>query len=244
MSPPKPEKYGGQDDIEKCDNWLTQLLKYFRTFKVTRYGHDADHVLYTGLYLEGIAAKWYDQEVESPDRHIDYWSFKDLICGLFKRFIHEAATQQAVTNYNCTCYSAKKGVLAFFNNMKWHAHHMVEPPDNYLFRRKFIRGLPHAIVKTVLEAREVAAEHSTMDEILNKVKRMEGAQKALNLLARNTPQGGGSSFKGPLSNACSDADRSGNNQQYKFICKGNLLYRQSINSEKSTSTQGNRDQGN
>ena len=187
-----------------------------------------DCVLYTGLYLEGIAAEWYDQEVELPDRHIDYWSFKDLICGLFKRFIHEAMAQQAVTNYDCTHYSAEKGALAFFNNMKWRAHRMVEPPDDYSFRRKFIGGLPHSIVKTVLEAQGIMAEHSTMDEILDKVKRMEGAQKALNLFVKNNPQGGGTPPKGSLSNACSDADRSGHsssNQQYKFMRKGNLLYR-------------------
>ena len=68
---PKPGKYGGQDDIEKFDDWLTQLLKYFRTFKVTGYRRDVDHVLYTGLYLEGIAAEWYDQEVKSPDRRCE-----------------------------------------------------------------------------------------------------------------------------------------------------------------------------
>ncbi|KIM59840.1 hypothetical protein SCLCIDRAFT_27075 [Scleroderma citrinum Foug A] len=152
MIPPKPGKYGRQDDIEKFNDWLTQLLKYFRTFKVTRYGCDMDRVLYTGLYLKDITAKWYDQEVESPDRCINYWSFKDLICGLFKRFIHEATTQQAMTNYDRMCYSAEKGALAFFNDMKQHAHHMVEPPDDYLFRRKFIGGLSHSIIKTVLEA--------------------------------------------------------------------------------------------
>ncbi|KIM70774.1 hypothetical protein SCLCIDRAFT_100538, partial [Scleroderma citrinum Foug A] len=207
MSPPKPGKYGGQDDIEKFNDWLTQLLKYFRTFKVTGYGHDVDHVLYTGLYLEGIATEWYDQEVELPDRCIDYWSFEDLICGLFKRFIHEATAQQA-------------GALAFFNDMKRRAHRMVKPPDDYLFRRKFIGGLPHSIVKTVLEARGITAEHSTMDEILNEVKRMEGAQKALNLFAKNNPQGGGTPPKGSSSNARSDTDRSGHsssNQQYKFM---------------------------
>ncbi|KIM70936.1 hypothetical protein SCLCIDRAFT_18892 [Scleroderma citrinum Foug A] len=152
MSPPKPGKYGGQDVIEKCNDWLTQLLKYFRTFKVTGYGCDKDHILYTGLYLEDIAAEWYNQEVKLPNRCINYWSFEDLICGLFKRFIHNDTAQQAMTNYDRTCYSTEKGVLAFFNNMKWHTHCMVEPPDDYSFRRKFIGGLPHSIVRTVLEA--------------------------------------------------------------------------------------------
>jgi len=57
MNLPKLGKYGGQDNMEKFDNWLTQLLKYFRTFKITGYRHDRDCVLYTGLYLEGMATK-------------------------------------------------------------------------------------------------------------------------------------------------------------------------------------------
>jgi len=152
MNPPKLGKYGGQDDMEKFDDWLTQLLKYFRTFKITGYGRDRDRVLYTGLYLKGMATEWYNQEVNTPERHTGYWSFEDLICGLFKRFIHEATAQQAAINYDHMHYSPEKGALAFYNDLKRRAHHMVEPPDEYSFRRKFIGGLPLSIVKTVLEA--------------------------------------------------------------------------------------------
>ena len=35
MNPPKPSKYGGQDDLKRFDGWVSQLLKYYRTFKVT-----------------------------------------------------------------------------------------------------------------------------------------------------------------------------------------------------------------
>ena len=84
----------------------------------------------------------------------------------------------------------------------------------------WVASLPHSIVKTVLEARGIMAEHSTMDKILDEVKRMEGAQKALNLFVKNNPQGRGTPPKGSLSNARSDVDRSGHsssNQQYKFM---------------------------
>ena len=35
MNLPKPEKYAGEDDIDKFDEWLVQLLAYFRIFKIT-----------------------------------------------------------------------------------------------------------------------------------------------------------------------------------------------------------------
>ena len=67
MNQPKPGKYGGQDDLEKFDEWLSHLLKYYRTFKVTGPNCDKDWVLYTRLYLERLASQWYDQEVNSLD---------------------------------------------------------------------------------------------------------------------------------------------------------------------------------
>ncbi|KIK12937.1 hypothetical protein PISMIDRAFT_18349 [Pisolithus microcarpus 441] len=58
MNLPKPGKYGGQDDLDKFDDWLGQILKYFHTFKVPGPDHDEDCILYTGLYLEGLASQW------------------------------------------------------------------------------------------------------------------------------------------------------------------------------------------
>ncbi|KIK21743.1 hypothetical protein PISMIDRAFT_103521 [Pisolithus microcarpus 441] len=84
MNPLSPGKYGGQDDLDKVDDWLGQILKYFHTFKVTGPDCNEDHVLYAGLYLEGLASQWYNQEVNSPNQQIQHWTFKELICGLFK----------------------------------------------------------------------------------------------------------------------------------------------------------------
>ena len=55
MNPPKPEKYAGEDDIDKFDEWLVQLLAYFRIFKITGLRTDPTRVQYTGLYLSELA---------------------------------------------------------------------------------------------------------------------------------------------------------------------------------------------
>ena len=55
MNPPKPEKYTGEDDIDKFDEWLVQLLAYFRIFKITGLRTDATRIQYMGLYLSELA---------------------------------------------------------------------------------------------------------------------------------------------------------------------------------------------
>ena len=73
---------------------------------------------------------------------------------------------------------------------------MVQPPDDYSFKRKYIRGLPHSLVKSILEARGISAEHSTIEEILEEVQQMETAQKAISLLTRHGNNPGGKSSGG------------------------------------------------
>ena len=59
MNPPKPKKYAGEDDIDKFDEWLVQLLVYFRIFKITGLRTDTTRIQYTGLYLSELAQQWY-----------------------------------------------------------------------------------------------------------------------------------------------------------------------------------------
>ena len=191
MNLPKPGKYGGQDDLEKFDEWLSHLLKYYCTFKVTRSNHNEDRVLYTGLYLEGLASQWYDQEVDSPDRQVQDWTFEHVICGLFQRFMHEASAQNAVDQYDCTRFSHEKGALAFYNDLKHCTRRMVQPLDDYSFRRKFLCGLPHSLIKSIFEAHGISTKHSTIKEILEEVRCMETAQKAINMHMRSSHTGSG-----------------------------------------------------
>ena len=75
---------------------------------------------------------------------------------------------------------------------------MVQPPDDYSFKRKYICGLPLTLVKSILKVHIISAEHSNIEEILEEVQRMETAQKAISLLTlhRNDP-GGKSSLTKP-----------------------------------------------
>ena len=87
MNLPKPKKYAGEDDINKFDKWLVQLLAYFWIFKITGLRTDATRVQYTGLYLSELAQQWYSQEVLAPTRYIQHWTFEDLIFGLFSKVL-------------------------------------------------------------------------------------------------------------------------------------------------------------
>ena len=105
---------------------------------------------------------------------------------------------------------------------------MVEPPDSYSFRRKYLGGPPQTIIKMALKVRGISAEHSSIEEILDGVKCVESAQKALNLYTRQSMQmGGGRSLMSHASSEHADMQKDGDSsasKQFKLVCKGNKVY--------------------
>ncbi|KIK22417.1 hypothetical protein PISMIDRAFT_102364, partial [Pisolithus microcarpus 441] len=160
----QPKYYKGQDDIDAFDKWVNQTLHWLKIYKVTGPGRDVDRITYAGTCLEGMATQWFNQEVDGPDCTIHNWTFKDFVCAMFTQFIHEVSAQNAAER-----------LLAFYNDLKRRASRMVQPPDKYSMKRKFINGLPLPIAEGVLKSRGVSAEHTLMDQILIEVQRMESA---------------------------------------------------------------------
>jgi len=79
----QPKEYKGQDSINIFNEWVNQVLCWFRIYKVTGPACNGDRVTYMGACLEDLAGQWFDQEVEGLDHMIRYWTFEDLICALF-----------------------------------------------------------------------------------------------------------------------------------------------------------------
>ena len=173
-----PEKYAGEDDIEVFDTWLAGLLRWLRVYNITGDAKDATRVDLCGTTLTGLAATWYADEVEAWNRRVQVWYFEDLVCEMYKRFIHEVTAQNAATSYQKTKFTRSKGALAFYNELQRHASRMVQPPDKYSMKRKFLKGLPEDIVEGLLKARRVSAEHTSMAKILREVKAMESSIQA------------------------------------------------------------------
>jgi hypothetical protein len=129
-----PEKYGGEDDIEVFDTWIAGLLRWLRVQNVCGPRKDILRVDLCGTTLKGLAANWFAEEVESFNRTVDEWTFEDVVCAMYKRFIHRVTAQNAADKYKKTKFSKAEGALAFYNDMKRHANRMVQPPDEYLFK--------------------------------------------------------------------------------------------------------------
>ena len=191
-----PEKYGGEDDIEVFDTWIAGLLRWLRVQNVCGPRKDTLRVDLCGTTLKGLAANWFAEEVESFNRTVEDWLFEDVVCALYRRFIHRVTAQNTADKYKKTKFSRSDGALAFYNEMKRHANRMVQPPDEYSFKRDFLRGLPQELVENLMKSRRVSAEHTPLEILLEEVKAMESNLQAVENHRQSRREDGGHSRSG------------------------------------------------
>jgi len=176
-----PEKYSSEDDIKICDTWITGLLWWYQVHNVTGSTKYSVRVDLCGTTLKGTTSAWYSDEVEAWNWPNGHWVFKDLVCTMYKRFIHEVMAQNAAVKFDHTLYSKLKGALAFYNDLKQYPGHMVISPDKYSMKNKFLKGLPIDMIDHLLKTRWVTTKHTPFKVILKEVKAMECSTQSFNL---------------------------------------------------------------
>ncbi|KAF5381119.1 hypothetical protein D9615_003859 [Tricholomella constricta] len=175
---PMPDYYGGTPSMEVFDAWLYGLLRWMEISQLGGDERERERISYTGMYLKGPAAVWFTDNVDGINRRRWEWSLKDVITGLYDRFIHEASLQDAYVGFEGATYNNEGGISEFFHQLKRYAERMAMQPDPYTFKRRFLLGIPRYLRKEIL-SRGFTAETSRMSEILEAGMKVEQANRVL-----------------------------------------------------------------
>lgn len=175
-----PESYSGEDDAEKFDLWVAGLLRWFRIIGAAGDDNEQLRIELCGSTVTGAASQWFQSEIESIHRKVKEWYFEDVICDMYKQFIHDRSAQSADDRYRAVRYSKSKGgSLHYFNELRRFARLMIEAPDDYSFRKRFTDGLPIEILDPLLRNRGISVEHSPIMVIVDEAKAMENNLQTL-----------------------------------------------------------------
>ncbi|KAI0038535.1 hypothetical protein FA95DRAFT_1578145 [Auriscalpium vulgare] len=170
-----PESYGGKDDLITFEVWLGALLRWLRLSQAVGPLHDGLRLDVLGQCLTDRAAKWYNDEIESPSRSQTDWTFLDAILALFRRF---RSDQTALEHFMATRFSRKGGVADFYNELCARPTRLVEMPNDYTFRKLFVNGLPSDILEIMYKHKGVVAEEGTTTELLAAALEAESGTRA------------------------------------------------------------------
>jgi hypothetical protein len=148
---------------------------------------DELHITTIGQVLKDAASCWYTNNVKSPYLEQE-WSFENLICELFKHFIHGSSAQKALDVYNKIQYLNRDQVQNYHLELELKAKQLIVAPDPYSFRMRLIDRLPLSIQETLIKREHITAEHNTIDEIVKVVYNIEESNDAFDHRMQDSSQ--------------------------------------------------------
>ncbi|KAK7682124.1 hypothetical protein QCA50_014710 [Cerrena zonata] len=170
-----PDPYDGKDDVEAFDVWLSQTCRWLRLTRMTGPSMDPVRLDILGQILTGEAQRWYNDVIDNPDRVERTWDFEMAILALYTRFVRRSTILAATERYDAVRYSRSGGAAQLINDLMRHAARMVQPPDDYSIRRRLWILLPEEVTSHLGKSRGLAAEWSSMEEIVRQATQVEDA---------------------------------------------------------------------
>ncbi|KAJ7491649.1 hypothetical protein B0H11DRAFT_2399077 [Mycena galericulata] len=162
---PVPPSYSGSSDINKFDEHILSIGRWFELMGLGGRKNDHKRLLTHGFYLTGAAKDWYENQVVGMYRSKTHWTYRELVLGLFDRFIDTSCIQKATDQFWSAKYSAEIGVMGFYHELMTAARRMVKRPDSYTFKTQLMSRIPADMVEALIE-RNVTAEYCKIKEIL------------------------------------------------------------------------------
>jgi len=146
-----PKAYSGDEDIEQFDGWLHSMLWWMKINHYAGPERKCDLITLTAMYLDEKAKTWFNNNIKGINRWRQVWTFKDVITGLYDRFIHESSIQDVTQKFYSVKYSMDGGVYGFYHELECYALRMIHMPDSYMFNTQLMMGLPSSMIRSVID---------------------------------------------------------------------------------------------
>jgi hypothetical protein len=101
------------------------------------------------------------------------WTFESVVIGLFQAFITTTMAQQAMDRYMQVRFSCDEGVIGFHHDLLTWARRLTQYLDPYSFKRRLLNGLLDEYRHHLALYNGILAEHSSIDEIMQKARQLE-----------------------------------------------------------------------
>ncbi|KIJ57298.1 hypothetical protein M422DRAFT_238889 [Sphaerobolus stellatus SS14] len=129
---------------------------------------------FLGQCLTDEAQEWFYRKVERFDREIKHWDLESIIMGLQKWFMLTMSMNKVAVNYD-TIMQGSMTMQQLHQELTKLAKQMIELPDAYSYRRRFMNVLKPDIRDQVLR-KGFTPEFSSIDELIDEAVTFDNAK--------------------------------------------------------------------
>ena len=170
-----PPTYGGERNLEKFENWVASLLRFMSMYNLLGPRASKIQLQLLGQCLTDEAQEWFYRQVERFDREVKHWDLESVLMGLQKWFMPTLSLNKVAVGYD-HLMQGSMNVQQLHQQLTKLAKQMVELPDAYSYRRRFMNALKPSIREEVL-GKGFTAEFSKIDELVEQAVIVDNAKR-------------------------------------------------------------------
>ncbi|KIJ44782.1 hypothetical protein M422DRAFT_251769 [Sphaerobolus stellatus SS14] len=202
-----PPTYNGERKLEKFENWVANVLRYMSLYNLLGPRAGKIQIQFLGQCLVDEAQEWFYWQVERFDREVKHWDLESVMMGLQKWFMPTLSLNKVAVNYD-RLMQGNMTMQQLHQELTKLAKQMVELPNVYSYRQRFMDALKPSIREEVL-GKGFTAEFTKIDVLVAEAVMLDNAKSnaATNQVQQTTTQNKSSNANADSSNQ----HRSGNN---------------------------------
>ncbi|KAG6894576.1 hypothetical protein C0993_011201, partial [Termitomyces sp. T159_Od127] len=127
---------------------------------------DQERIFVLHEFMDGEVWNWFRRHVLHTNRDKSYWTFKEVLIGLYNRFVNAATMQEAHEAFRTAVYDAQMGIQTFYDDLVGHAQNMAVYPDEFTIRETFLDRIPAEMHRTLIRNDNLSPEVNTVTKFL------------------------------------------------------------------------------
>jgi Retrotransposon gag protein len=170
-----PKPYSGGSDLKEFEGCVANILRWLKMNYLLRPTSIELQASYMGTCLTGKAQEWYHRNVPCFYRQVRDWTLEMVVQGLQNRFLHTLTYHHASNKFDAVMQGTKT-VQELMNELTKYVARMIQQPDNYTLRRRFVSALRETLHNEVLK-KGYNAETSALDMLCDTTRMIEEASR-------------------------------------------------------------------
>ncbi|KAG9123237.1 hypothetical protein FRC07_000065 [Ceratobasidium sp. 392] len=144
-----PPSYNGSGKLKVFEQWVNDLLRWFRLHYML--GPDADdtRVNLIGLACTDVVRNWFQHHIERSPQGPEGWNTLEVIQGLQRWFITLRSAAEAAQEF-CLLAQGTMAAVELYQELRTLAVQLPSEPDAYTFRRRYMEALHPRIAQRVM----------------------------------------------------------------------------------------------
>ncbi|KAG6885834.1 hypothetical protein C0995_009023, partial [Termitomyces sp. Mi166 len=134
---------------------------------------DQEHIFVLHEFIDGEVWNWFCHHVLHTNRDKQDWTFKEVLIGLYNRFVNVATMQEAREAFRTAVYDAQMGIQTFYKELIGHAQNIAVYPDEFTIRETFLDGISAEMCCALIHDDNLSPEVNTVTKFLTYAIRYE-----------------------------------------------------------------------